>query len=148
MKKEIIKWLDNRIIYHISESMWIIHIQYVPKKGGMIVIKNEKNELILTRFVIGLRIRVDYIKLNKATIKYHLSLSFINPMLDGLARKEYYCFLDGYSRYNQIAIAPKYKEKTKFTCSCVTISFWRISFGLLNGPITFQRCMMVILLYM
>ncbi|KAK9011679.1 hypothetical protein V6N11_044524 [Hibiscus sabdariffa] len=37
-------------------------------------------------------------------------------MLDRLAGKEFYFFLDGYSRYNQIAIAPEDQEKTTFTC--------------------------------
>ncbi|EOY03961.1 Integrase-like protein [Theobroma cacao] len=37
-------------------------------------------------------------------------------MLDRLARKEYYCFLDGYSGYNQIVIPLEDQEKTTFTC--------------------------------
>ena len=41
----------------------------VPKKGGFIVIKNEKNELIPTRTVRGWRVCIDYRKLNTATRK-------------------------------------------------------------------------------
>ncbi|KAI3769069.1 hypothetical protein L6452_00165 [Arctium lappa] len=37
-------------------------------------------------------------------------------ILKWLAGKEYYCFLDGYSGYNQIAISPEDQEKTTFTC--------------------------------
>ena len=37
-------------------------------------------------------------------------------MLDRLASHEFYCFLNGYSGYNQILIAPKDQEKTTFTC--------------------------------
>ena len=37
-------------------------------------------------------------------------------MLDRLARHPHFCFLDGYSGYNQIAIAPEDQEKTTFTC--------------------------------
>jgi hypothetical protein len=36
-------------------------------------------------------------------------------MLERLASKSFYCFLDGYSGYNQIAINPEDQEKTTFT---------------------------------
>ena len=116
VKKEIIKWLDAGIIYPISDSSWVSPMQCVPKKGGITVITNEKNELIPTRTVTGLRVCMDYRKLNKATRKYHFLLPFIDQMLDRLAGHEFYCFLDGYSGYNQIAIAPEDQEKTTFTC--------------------------------
>ena len=73
----------------------------------MTVIRNEKNELIPIRTVIGLRVCIDYRKLNTTTKKDHYSLSFIDQMLDKLAGHLYYCFLDGYFGYNQIAIAPE-----------------------------------------
>ncbi|KAK9020280.1 hypothetical protein V6N11_054770 [Hibiscus sabdariffa] len=65
-------------------------------------------------------------------------------MLDRLAGKAYYCFLDGYSGYNQIAIAPEDQEKTTFTCPCGTYAFRRMPFELCNAPTTFQRCMLAI----
>ena len=42
MKAEVIKLLDAGMIYPISDSAWVSPIQVVTKKGGMIVIKNEK----------------------------------------------------------------------------------------------------------
>jgi len=46
VRKEVIKWLDAGIIYPISDSQWVSPVQVVPKKGGMTVVPNEKNELI------------------------------------------------------------------------------------------------------
>ncbi|XP_062075151.1 uncharacterized protein LOC133779175 [Humulus lupulus] len=120
VKKEIIKSLDAGIICPISDSSWVSPVQCVPKKGGITVVKNEDNELIPTRTVTGWRICMDYRKLNEATRKDHFPLPFIDQMLDTLARRDYYCFLDGYSSYNHIAVAPEDQHKATFTCHYVS----------------------------
>lgn len=93
VRKEIIKWLDVGVIYPIVDSSWVSLVQCVPKKGGMTVVTNEKNELISTRTVTRWRVYMDCRKLNKATKKDHFLLPFIDHMLERLARKEYYCFI-------------------------------------------------------
>ncbi|GKB06838.1 reverse transcriptase domain-containing protein [Tanacetum coccineum] len=144
IKKEVIKLLDAGLIYPISDSPWVSPVHCVPKKGGMTVVENEDNELIPTRLVTGWRVCIDYRKLNDATRKDHFPLPFMDQMLERLAGNEYYCFLDGFSRYFQIPIDPQDQEKTTFTCPYGTFAYRRMPFGLCNAPGTFQRCMMAI----
>ena len=98
------------------------------------MIINEKNELLLTRTVTGWRIYINYRRLNKVTGKNHFPLPFINKMLDRLAGNEFFYFLDGYSGYNQITMAPEDQEKTTFTCPYGTFAYQRMPFGLCNAP--------------
>ncbi|XP_019059540.1 PREDICTED: uncharacterized protein LOC109117187 isoform X2 [Tarenaya hassleriana] len=74
----------------------------VPKKEGMMVVTNEKNELIPTRMVTGWRMCIDYRKLNVNTREDHFPLSFIDQMLERLALHSYFCFFDGYLQTNLV----------------------------------------------
>jgi len=106
VKKEVLKLLDVGIIYHVPYSEWVSPVQVVPKKGGMTVVANDKNELIAQRLPTGWRMCIDYRKLNKATKKDHFPLPFIDEMLEQLANHYFFCFLDGYSDYHKIPIHP------------------------------------------
>jgi hypothetical protein len=85
------------------------------------------------------RVCVDYRELNKATAKDYFPLPFIDQVLDTLARKKYFSFLDGFSGYNQIQLAPEDQDKTTFTFPWGTFSYRVLPFGLCNAPTTFQR---------
>nr|GFA10366.1 DNA-directed DNA polymerase [Tanacetum cinerariifolium] len=51
IKKEVLKLLNVKLIYPISDSPWASLVHYVPEKGGFTVVENEGNELIPTRLV-------------------------------------------------------------------------------------------------
>jgi len=82
--------------------------------------------------------------LNTATRKDHFPLPFMDQMIERLAGQAFYCFLDGYSGYNQITVAPEDQEHTAFTCPFGIFAYRRMPFGLCNASATFQRCMLSI----
>jgi hypothetical protein len=121
LKEEIQKFLNAGFIYPISDSEWVSPLVIVPKKNGK------------------WRVCVDYRALNKATQKDHFPLPFIDQVLDSLSGKNFFSFLDGFSGYNQIKIAPQDQDKTTYTSPWGTFSYRVLPFGLCNAPATFQR---------
>jgi len=98
MNDEMQKLLNVNFIYPNSNNQWVSPVVIVPKKNGK------------------RRVCVDYRELNKATLKYHFPLPFIDQVLDTLASKKLFSFLDGFSGYNRIQIALEDWDKTTFTC--------------------------------
>eukprot|EP00253_Pinus_taeda_P028586 PITA_28586 len=121
VKEELQKLLNAGFIYPISDSEWVSPPVIVPKKNGK------------------WRVCVDYRSLNKATQKDHFRLPFIDQVLDTLAGKKFFSFLDGFSGYKQIRIAPQDQDKTTFTSPWGTFAYRVLPFGLCNAPATFQR---------
>ena len=142
VKKEVLKLLDVGVIYPIADRKWVSPTQVVPKKSEVTMVANEHNELIPTRVITGWRVCIDCRKLNAGTRKDHFPLPFVDQRLERVTGHEFYCFIDGYSGYNQIEITLEDQEKTTFTCPFGTFSFRKMPFGLCNAPRTFQRCMM------
>ena len=73
--KEVLKLLEAGLIYLISNSAWVSPVQVVPKKGGMTVVRNEKNDLIPIRTITSWRMCIDYQKLDDATRNDHFPFS-------------------------------------------------------------------------
>jgi hypothetical protein len=82
VKEELQKLLNADFIYPISNSEWVSPLVIVPEKNGK------------------WRVCVDYRALNKSTQKDHFPLPFIDQVLDNLAGKQLFSFLDGFSGYN------------------------------------------------
>ena len=137
IRTEILKLLNNGIIYPISDSQWVSPVYVVAKKVGFTMVENDKKELVQIHLPTKIGVCINYCKLNDATCKDHFSLPFIDQILKRLAGHEYYYFLDGYSGDNQNPIAPEDQEKTTFTCPFRMFVYRRMPFGLCNAPATF-----------
>nr|GEW53782.1 reverse transcriptase domain-containing protein [Tanacetum cinerariifolium] len=129
IKNEVLKLLDAGLIYPIFESPWVSLVHCVPKKGGFTIVENEENELILTHWVTGWHVCIDYRKLNEATRKDHFPLPFMDQMLERLTGNQYYCFLDGFSGGFQIPIDLKDQKKNNIHLSIRNVcllphAFW------------------------
>ena len=60
VRKEILKLLEEGIIYPVADSQWVSPVHCVPKKGGIIVVPNYKDELIPQRIITCYRMVIDF----------------------------------------------------------------------------------------
>ena len=60
------------------------------------------------------RMCVDYGDLNKSSPKDDFPLPHIDILVDNTAKYKVFSFMDGFSSYNQIKMAPEDMEKTSF----------------------------------
>lgn len=71
VRKGVMKLLDVGIIYPILDSQWVSLVHVMPKKDGVTILHNEKDESITKYVESGWKMCIDYRKLNKATGKDH-----------------------------------------------------------------------------
>jgi hypothetical protein len=108
-------------------------VHVVPKKTSLTLVPNEQNELVPMRVQNGWRMFINFRKLNVTTRKDHFPILFINEMLEILAGKSFFYFLDGCSSYYQIVIAREHQEKTTFTYPFGTFAYRHMPFRLCNA---------------
>jgi hypothetical protein len=113
----------------VNNTEWVSPIVVVPKKK-------------LPDGKVKIRVCQDYQKLNAATKKDYYPLPFTDMILDYVAGKGFYSFLDGFSGYNQVHIRLQDQLYTTFITDWGTYAFNRMPFGLCNAPGTFQRLVM------
>ena len=87
---------------------------------------------------------VDFRDLNKTCNKDDFPLPHIDVLVDKMAGSALTSFMDGFSGYNQIKMAPKDMTKTTFTTEWGIYCYTVILFGLKNGE-TYQRMAMTLL---
>ena len=78
--------LEAEFIYEIEHTKWVSPIVIVPKK-------NKK-----------LRVCINLKKVNAVTIRDHYPLPIMDHVLERVAGKQAYSFLDGFLGYNQVSI--------------------------------------------
>ena len=117
--KEVQKLLAAGFIEPIQHPRWLSNIVPVKKKNGQI------------------RCCVDFRNLNKACPKDEFPLPNLDLLIDSAARSAMFSFMDGFSGYNQIRMAPKDVEKTAFRTPVGNFYYTVMPFGLKNADTTY-----------
>ncbi|XP_017979868.1 PREDICTED: uncharacterized protein LOC108662797 [Theobroma cacao] len=82
--------------------------------------------------------------LNRASLKDSFHLSHIDTLVDNTTKHALFLFMDGFSGYNQIKMAPEDMEKRTFVTMWGTFCYKVMPFGLKNAGATYQRAMVTL----
>ena len=127
VKEEIEKQVKAGFLKVIEYSDWLANIVPVAKKDGRV------------------RMCVVYWDLNKASSKDDFPLPHIDMLVDATARHALFSFMDGFSGYNQILMAPEDMEEATFITEWGVYCYPVMPFGLKNAGATYQRAATTIL---
>ena len=105
----------------VSYPEWLANAVPLSKKDGKV------------------RMSVDFQDLNKASPKDDFPLPHIDILVDNTVGHALLSFMDGFSGYNQIKMAPEDMEKTSFITPWGTYCYKVMPFGLKNANATYQR---------
>lgn len=89
----------------------------------------------------GIRVCVDYRRLNSVTAVDPYPMPRIDDLIDRLGCAKYISTLDLSRGYWQVPVAESDRPKTSFTTSMGLFQFRVMPFGLSGAPATFQRMM-------
>ncbi|WKA04934.1 hypothetical protein VitviT2T_022927 [Vitis vinifera] len=121
VKEEIQKQLRVGFLSVVEYPEWLANVVHVPKKDDKV------------------RVCVDFRDLNKANPKDDFPLPHIDMLVDSTTGHSMLSFMDGFSGYNQILMAPDDMEKTSFITEWGTYCYRVMPFGLKNAGATYQR---------
>ena len=119
VKEEIKKQLSVGFLSVVEYPEWLANVVPVSKKDGKV------------------RFCVDFRDLNKASPKDDFPLPHIDMLVDSTAGHPMLSFMDGFSEYNQILMAPEDMEKTSFITEWGTYCYRVMPFGLKNAGATY-----------
>ena len=124
--KEVQKLLTASFIKPIQHLRWLSNIMLMKKKNGQI------------------RCCVDFRNFNQVYLKDEFPLPNIDLLIDSIAGNAIFSFMDGFSGYNQIQMAPRDVEKTAFRKPIGNFYYTMMPFGLKNASATYQLMMITI----
>ncbi len=122
VRAEIDSLLECGIIER-SESCWSSPLVPVKKQGG------------------GIRLCVDYRRLNEVTVKEPYYIPGLEEMLERVGSGKVLSKVDLAKGFHQVEVVEKDREKTSFSCPFGKFQYRRMPFGLCNAPSVFQRLM-------
>ncbi|RVW75218.1 Transposon Ty3-I Gag-Pol polyprotein [Vitis vinifera] len=123
IRDEVDKLLEAGFIREVEYPDWLTNVVVVPKKKGK------------------WRVCVDYTNLNNAYPKDSFPLPRIDQIVDSTAGQGMLSFLDAFSGYHQIPMAPTNEEKTAFITPHGLYCYKVMPFGLKNIGATYQKLM-------
>jgi hypothetical protein len=121
IKEEVVKQPKAGFIKAVSQTDWVANVVPVPKKDRKV------------------SMYIDFRDLNRACPKDDFPLPHIDAQVDNTAGTALMSFMDGFSGYNQILIAPEDMTKTTFVTEWGIYCYTVMPFGLKNTGAMYQR---------
>ena len=115
--------LEADLICEVTYPEWVANVVLVKKANGK------------------WRVCVDYTDLNASCPRDPYLLPSIDQLIDATAGHLMLSFMDAFSGYNQIKLAPEDREKTSFITHRGVYCYKVMPFGLINAGATYQRMM-------
>ena len=123
IEKEIKKLFNPKIIVTLRFSKWVANLVLGRNKNGEI------------------RLCVDFINLNKVSLKDNYPLPKMDHILQKVVGSKRIYTMDRFSGYNHIKVLPEDQDMASFDTPWGTFMYSKIPFGMMNSGATFQRAM-------